>query len=140
MITLFRQIGATIMANACGPCIGQWKRHTDDPTRKNSIVTSFNRNFAKRADGNPNTFAFVASPEIVMALTIAGDLCFNPLKDRLLTHEGKKVKFSEPVGDELPVYGFTSPLLEQKLKSGSIRSRSVCNCWLLSRHGMETTY
>ena len=108
MITLFRQIGATIMANACGPCIGQWKRHTDDLTRKNSIVTSFNRNFAKRADGNPNTFAFVASPEIVMALTIAGDLCFNPLKDRLLTHEGKKVKFSEPVGDELPVYGFTS--------------------------------
>ncbi len=108
MITLFQQIGATIMANACGPCIGQWKRHTDDPMRKNSIVTSFNRNFAKRADGNPNTFAFVASPEIVMALTIAGDLCFNPLKDRLLTHDGEKVKLTEPVGDELPVHGFTS--------------------------------
>ena len=108
MITLFQQIGATIMANACGPCIGQWKRHTDDPMRKNSIVTSFNRNFAKRADGNPNTFAFVASPEIVMALTIAGDLCFNPLKDRLLTHDGEKVKLNEPVGDELPVHGFTS--------------------------------
>ncbi len=62
MIAAFEDIGATIMANACGPCIGQWKRHTDDPERKNSIVTSFNRNFAKRADGNPNTFAYVASP------------------------------------------------------------------------------
>ena len=78
------------MANACGPCIGQWKRETDDPTRKNSIVTSFNRNFAKRADGNPNTYAFVASPELTMALTIAGDLCFNPLKDRLVNHNGEK--------------------------------------------------
>ena len=97
----------TIMANACGPCIGQWKRHTDDPTRKNSIVTSFNRNFAKRADGNPNTYAFVASPELTMALTIAGDLCFNPLKDRLVNHDGEKVKLSEPVGDELPMRGFT---------------------------------
>lgn len=110
MITLFKQIGATIMANACGPCIGQWKRHTDDPKRKNSIVTSFNRNFAKRADGNPNTFAFVASPELTMALTIAGDLCFNPLKDRLLTHDGEKVKLSEPRGDELPVHGFVTDL------------------------------
>ena len=108
MITLFQQIGATIMANACGPCIGQWKRHTDDPMRKNSIVTSFNRNFAKRADGNPNTFAFVASPEIVMALTIAGDLCFNPLKDRLVNHDGEKVKLSEPQGDELPSAGFVA--------------------------------
>lgn len=108
MIAAFEQIGATIMANACGPCIGQWKRHTDDPTRKNSIVTSFNRNFAKRADGNPNTFAFVASPEITMALTIAGDLCFNPLKDRLLNHDGERVKLSEPQGDELPTRGFAS--------------------------------
>ena len=105
MIEAFEQIGATIMANACGPCIGQWKRETDDPTRKNSIVTSFNRNFAKRADGNPNTYAFVASPELTMALTIAGDLCFNPLKDRLVNHEGEKVKLSEPVGDELPLNG-----------------------------------
>ena len=94
------------MANACGPCIGQWKRETDDLTRKNSIVTSFNRNFAKRADGNPNTYAFVASPELTMALTIAGDLCFNPLKDRLVNHNGEKVKLSEPVGDELPLKGF----------------------------------
>lgn len=107
MIEAFEQIGATIMANACGPCIGQWKRHTDDPTRKNSIVTSFNRNFAKRADGNPNTYAFVASPELTMALTIAGDLCFNPLKDRLVNHDGERVKLSEPVGDELPQRGFT---------------------------------
>ena len=91
MMDDFMQIGAVIMANACGPCIGQWKRHTDDPTRKNSIVTSFNRNFAKRADGNPNTYAFVASPELTMALTIAGDLCFNPLKDRLMNHDGEKV-------------------------------------------------
>lgn len=106
MIGDFEKIGATIMANACGPCIGQWKRHTDNPERKNSIVTSFNRNFAKRADGNPNTFAFVASPELTMALTIAGDLCFNPLKDRLLNAEGRKVKLSEPVGDTLPVKGF----------------------------------
>ena len=108
MIEAFERIGATIMANACGPCIGQWKRHTDDPARKNSIVTSFNRNFAKRADGNPNTYAFVASPELTMALTIAGDLCFNPLKDRLMNHDGEKVKLAEPVGDELPLRGFTS--------------------------------
>ena len=108
MMDVFEKLGATIMANACGPCIGQWKRHTDDPTRKNSIVTSFNRNFAKRADGNPNTFAFVASPEIVLALTIAGDLCFNPLKDRLVNHDGEKVKLSEPQGDELPSAGFVA--------------------------------
>ncbi|MDR0939986.1 MAG: aconitate hydratase [Mediterranea sp.] len=107
MIETFKRVGATIMANACGPCIGQWKRHTDDPTRKNSIVTSFNRNFAKRADGNPNTFAFVASPELTMALTIAGDLCFNPLKDRLKNDMGELVKLDEPVGDELPVEGFS---------------------------------
>ena len=96
MIGVFEEVGATIMANACGPCIGQWKRVTDDPVRKNSIVTSFNRNFAKRADGNPNTYAFVASPELTMALTIAGDLCFNPLKDTLISADGKKVKLSEP--------------------------------------------
>ena len=102
MIAAFEDIGATIMANACGPCIGQWKRHTDDPGRKNSIVTSFNRNFAKRADGNPNTFAYVASPEITMALTIAGDLCFDPLRDTLVNAKGEVVKLSEPVGEELP--------------------------------------
>lgn len=106
MIRDFESIGATIMANACGPCIGQWKRRMDDPNRKNSIVTSFNRNFAKRADGNPNTYAFVASPELTMALTIAGDLCFNPLKDRLMNREGNMVKLNEPVGETLPDRGF----------------------------------
>lgn len=102
----FEKIGATIMANACGPCIGQWKRHTDDNTRKNSIVTSFNRNFAKRADGNPNTHAFVASPELTMALTIAGDLCFNPLTDTLKTEDGREVKLREPQGTDFPPNGF----------------------------------
>ena len=102
----FEQIGATVMANACGPCIGQWKRHTDDNTRKNSIVTSFNRNFAKRADGNPNTHAFVASPELTLALTIAGDLCFNPLTDTLNTADGREVKLKEPEGTDFPPKGF----------------------------------
>ena len=102
----FEKIGATIMANACGPCIGQWKRHTDDNTRKNSIVTSFNRNFAKRADGNPNTHAFVASPELTLALTIAGDLCFNPLTDTLKTADGREVKLKEPKGTDFPPKGF----------------------------------
>ena len=102
----FEQIGATVMANACGPCIGQWKRHTDDNTRKNSIVTSFNRNFAKRADGNPNTHAFVASPELTLALTIAGDLCFNPLPDTLKTADGREVKLKEPEGTDFPPKGF----------------------------------
>lgn len=110
MMTLFRQVGATIMANACGPCIGQWRRHTDDNSRKNAIVTSFNRNFAKRADGNPNTYAFVASPELTLALTIAGDLCFNPLTDSLLTRGGEQVKLDEPHGDELPLHGFVTDL------------------------------
>ena len=100
----FEQIGATVMA--CGPCIGQWKRHTDDNTRKNSIVTSFNRNFAKRADGNPNTHAFVASPELTLALTIAGDLCFNPLTDTLKTADGREVKLKEPEGTDFPPKGF----------------------------------
>jgi len=108
MIETFKQASAIIMANACGPCIGQWNRHTDDPTRKNSIVTSFNRNFAKRADGNPNTFAFVASPELTMALTIAGDLCFNPLTDTLTNEKGEQVKLPEPKGDELPTKGFVT--------------------------------
>lgn len=106
MIEAFENVGATIMANACGPCIGQWKRETDNPTRRNSIVTSFNRNFAKRADGNPNTYAFVASPELTMAFTIAGDLCFNPLTDVLVNREGEKVKLDVPVGEELPPKGF----------------------------------
>ena len=106
ILTEFEEVGATIMANACGPCIGQWKRETENPERPNSIVTSFNRNFAKRNDGNPNTHAFVASPELVAALTIAGDLCFNPMTDTLTNAKGEKVKLQEPVGLELPQKGF----------------------------------
>jgi aconitate hydratase len=102
----FEKIGGVVMANACGPCIGQWARHTDDPTRANSIITSFNRNFSKRNDGNPQTRAFVASPEIVTALTIAGDLTFNPLTDTLLNEDGVAVKLDPPSGDELPTNGF----------------------------------
>jgi len=102
----FEKIGGIVMANACGPCIGQWKRHTDDPERRNSIITSFNRNFAKRNDGNPNTHGFVASPEIVTAFAISGDLCFNPLKDYLVNEAGEKVKLDEPKGIELPIAGF----------------------------------
>ncbi len=106
ILPAFEEVGATIMANACGPCIGQWKRESKDPERANSIVTSFNRNFAKRNDGNPNTHAFVTSPEIVAALSIAGDLCFNPMTDTLVNSEGEKVKLEEPKGYELPPLGY----------------------------------
>jgi aconitate hydratase len=102
----FGQMGGVVLANACGPCIGQWARHTDDPTRKNSIITSFNRNFAKRQDGNPNTHAFVASPEMVTALAIAGDLTFNPLTDYLTNEKGEQVKLDEPLGLEMPIKGY----------------------------------
>ena len=102
----FAEMGGVVLANACGPCIGQWARHTNDPTRKNSIITSFNRNFAKRQDGNPNTHAFVASPEIVTAFAIAGDLTFNPLTDSLLNEDGQLVKFDEPQGIEMPLKGY----------------------------------
>ncbi len=102
----FEKIGGVVMANACGPCIGQWKRHSKDPERKNSIITSFNRNFAKRNDGNPYTHSFVASPEIVTAYAISGDLCFNPLTDYLINEAGERVKLDEPKGIELPVAGF----------------------------------
>jgi aconitate hydratase len=105
-LDIFEKIGGVVLANACGPCIGQWARHMDDPSRKNSIITSFNRNFAKRNDGNPNTHAFVASPEIVTALALAGDLSFNPMKDSLTSRSGEKVKLAEPSGIELPVKGF----------------------------------
>lgn len=102
----FESVGGVIMANACGPCIGQWKREMDVPDRPNSIITSFNRNFAKRNDGNPNTHTFISSPEIVAALTIAGDLCFNPLKDSLVNDKGENVKLQEPQGYELPIKGY----------------------------------
>ncbi len=106
ILSEFEKIGGMVLANACGPCIGQWARHTTDPNRKNTIITSFNRNFAKRNDGNPNTHAFVASPEIVTALAIAGDITFNPLTDTLINEDGVAVKFDEPTGIELPVKGF----------------------------------
>ena len=102
----FRRIGAVIMANACGPCIGQWMRHENSNTRKNAIVTSFNRNFAKRADGNPNTHAFVTSPELTVALAVAGSLCFNPLTDELVAEDGRRVKLEEPHGAAFPPNGF----------------------------------
>jgi aconitate hydratase len=106
-LNTFDQIGGLVLANACGPCIGQWARHIDDPKRKNSIITSFNRNFAKRNDGLASTHAFVASPEIVTAFAIAGDLTFNPLKDKLTNEEGKDVMLDEPTGVELPPKGFS---------------------------------
>ncbi|MDR2955810.1 MAG: aconitate hydratase [Prevotella sp.] len=106
ILPIFEEAGATVMANACGPCIGQWKRENDNPDRPNSIVTSFNRNFAKRNDGNPNTHAFVTSPEIVAALSIAGDLCFNPMTDTLINEKGEKVKLKEPEGYEMPPNGY----------------------------------
>lgn len=102
----FEQMGGVVLANACGPCIGQWARHGAEKQEKNSIITSFNRNFAKRADGNPNTHAFVASPEVVTALAIAGDLTFNPLTDTLTNEKGEQVKLEEPKGWELPEKGF----------------------------------
>ncbi|MBO9702669.1 MAG: aconitate hydratase [Sporocytophaga sp.] len=106
LLKVFEDIGGVVLANACGPCIGQWARHTNDPNKKNSIITSFNRNFAKRNDGNPNTHAFVASPEVVTALAIAGDLTFNPLKDKLKNENGEEVMLDEPQGIELPIKGF----------------------------------
>jgi len=106
LLNTFGQIGGVVLANACGPCIGQWARHIDDPNRKNSIITSFNRNFAKRNDGLAGTHAFVASPEIVTALAIAGDLTFNPLTDTLKNRDGQEVKLDEPTGYELPLKGF----------------------------------
>jgi aconitate hydratase len=103
----FEQIGGVVLANACGPCIGQWARHIDDPNRKNSIITSFNRNFAKRNDGLASTHAFVASPEIVTAMAFAGSLAFNPLQDKLTNEDGKEVMLDEPSGVELPPQGFS---------------------------------
>lgn len=105
-LATFEEIGGVVMANACGPCIGQWSRHTDDPNRANSIITSFNRNFSKRNDGNPQTRSFVASPEIVTAFAIAGDLTFNPLTDTLINEDGVAVKLDPPSGVELPAKGF----------------------------------
>ena len=105
-LSIFQEVGATVFANACGPCIGMWDRMGAEKQERNTIVHSFNRNFAKRADGNPNTLAFVASPEMVTALAIAGDLTFNPLTDSLINNKGEWVKLDPPSGDELPLLGF----------------------------------
>ena len=105
-LSIFEKMGGVVLANACGPCIGQWSRHTNDPNRANSIITSFNRNFAKRNDGNPNTHAFVASPEITTAFAIAGDLTYNPITDTLINNDGNSVKLDEPKGHEFPPKGF----------------------------------
>ncbi|MBG0780747.1 MAG: aconitate hydratase [Bacteroidales bacterium] len=105
-LKIFEQIGGVVLANACGPCIGQWARHNADKGEKNSIMTSFNRNFAKRNDGNPNTHGFVASPEITTAFAIAGTLNFNPMTDYLVNENGEKVKLDEPQGIEFPPAGF----------------------------------
>lgn len=105
-INTFESVGGVVLANACGPCIGQWARHIDDPNRKNTIITSFNRNFAKRNDGLASTHAFVASPEIVTAMAIAGSISFNPLTDKLKNAKGEDVLLDEPSGYELPPKGF----------------------------------
>jgi len=106
LIATFESANAMIFTNACGPCIGQWDRPGADKQEKNSIVHSFNRNFKKRADGNPNTFAFVASPEMVAAIALSGKLDFNPITDTLLNDKGEAVKLNEPTGYELPPLGF----------------------------------
>ncbi len=121
LLDTFDKIGGVVLANACGPCIGQWARHIDDPNRKNSIITSFNRNFAKRNDGLASTHAFVASPEIVTAFAIAGDLTFNPLTDKLKNENGEEVMLDEPAGYELPPKGFAveDPGYQEPAKDGS---------------------
>jgi aconitate hydratase len=106
LLKTFEDLNATIFTNACGPCIGMWDRAGAEKQEKNTIVHSFNRNFAKRADGNPNTFAFVTSPEMVAAIAISGDLGFNPLVDTLTNKDGEQIKLDPPTGDELPEKGF----------------------------------
>ncbi len=117
----FEDAGGVVLANACGPCIGQWARHIDDPNRKNTIITSFNRNFAKRNDGLASTHAFVASPEIVTALAMAGTISFNPLTDKLTNDKGESVMLKEPEGYELPPKGFEvdDPGYQEPAKDGS---------------------
>lgn len=106
LLDIFEGIGATVLANACGPCIGMWARFEDGEQPRNSIIHSFNRNFSKRADGNPNTLAFVGSPELVTAMTISGNMKFNPLTDTLINADGEEVKLDPPTGYELPPKGF----------------------------------
>jgi aconitate hydratase len=117
----FEEVGGVVLANACGPCIGQWARHIDDPNRKNTILTSYNRNFAKRNDGLASTHAFVASPEIVTALAMAGTIAFNPITDTLKNSKGEDVRLAEPIGFELPPQGFAvdDPGYQEPAKDGS---------------------
>lgn len=121
LLEIFEKAGGVVLANACGPCIGQWARHNASSLGKNSIITSFNRNFAKRNDGNANTHAFVASPEIVTAFVISGDLTFNPITDTLVNDKGEKVKLAEPTGLELPKKGFDAEDIgyQEPAKDGS---------------------
>jgi aconitate hydratase len=121
LLQIFEDLDATIFTNACGPCIGQWAREGADKQEKNTIVHSFNRNFSKRADGNPNTHAFVASPEMVAALAISGRLDFNPFTDKLINTDGEEVMFDEPTGMELPPKGFDvkDPGYEEPVADGS---------------------
>ncbi|GAB4478679.1 MAG: aconitate hydratase [Thermoflexibacter sp.] len=121
ILEIFDKMGGVVLANACGPCIGQWSRHIDDPNRANSIITSFNRNFAKRNDGLAATHAFVASPEIVTAFAIAGDLTFNPMKDKLVNEDGVEVMLDEPTGLQAPPkgYGVEDPGYQEPAKDGS---------------------
>ncbi|MHC5310319.1 aconitate hydratase [Myroides sp. LJL116] len=121
IIDIFEKMGTKVFTNACGPCIGQWDRAGADKEEKNTIVHSFNRNFSKRADGNPNTHAFVTSPEMVAALAISGDLTFNPITDTLLNDKGEEVKLEAPFGDELPTKGFDveDPGYQAPAKDGS---------------------
>jgi len=106
LLDIFTDIGGLVLANACGPCIGQWKRHNTSDGEKNSIITSYNRNFAKRNDGNASTHSFVASPEIVTAFALAGTLLFNPLTDEIINENGRSIKLDVPEGNELPGKGF----------------------------------
>src|SRR5690606_16106287 len=106
ILKIFEDLDATIFTNACGPCIGQWDRSDLKGEEKNTIVHSFNRNFSKRADGNPNTHAFVGSPEMVAAIAISGRLDFNPMTDTLINEDGEEVRLDEPAGIELPPQGF----------------------------------
>ena len=120
LLDLFIKTGGRIYANACGPCIGQWERKDADKKLKNTIIHSFNRNFSKRTDGNPNTHAFVASPEIVAAITLAGKLSFNPATDALVNSDGKKINLPEPRGCELPIGKFKR---EKRDAKDSVRKR-----------------
>ncbi|WP_454945057.1 aconitate hydratase [Capnocytophaga granulosa] len=121
IIDTFKQLSTKVFTNACGPCIGQWDREGAEKQEKNTIVHSFNRNFSKRADGNPNTYAFVTSPEIVAMLAIAGRLDFNPLTDTLINDKGEEVRFKPPYGEELPTKGFAvdDPGYQAPAKDGS---------------------